>query len=143
MKKIIAFLIACTSILSTIAYAEGEINVSLNGEVLEFDVPAQAINQRTMVPMRAIFEKMGADVEWIPEDQMIFATKGSKLICMKLDSDVMLVVDMETNQNDKITLDAPPQAINNRTLVPVRAISESLGLTVTWEQETSTVLING
>ena len=53
-----------------------EIQVILNGERLEFDVPPQIINDRTMVPMRAIFEALGMEVEWNQETQTVWGQRG-------------------------------------------------------------------
>ena len=66
MKKIISMLITVFLILSVniTTFASDTIYVTLDGSYIEFDVKPQIINGRTMVPIRAIFEKMGATVEW-------------------------------------------------------------------------------
>ena len=66
--KLIALLSAILTLMSFTASAQDiqdiqDITVEVNGEICEFDVAAQIINNRTMVPMRAIFEKLGASVD--------------------------------------------------------------------------------
>ena len=142
MKKIILILISVIIILSSIGVSAAEsVTVTLNGNPIEFDVPAQIINDRTMVPMRKIFESLGATVDWVEEQQGIIATKDSKIIVMKIGSPVMLVSDMASGEQKQIELDVPPQIVGDRTLVPVRAISESLGVSVDWVAETGTVVL--
>lgn len=144
MKKLVAGILVAVLLLSSfsvIAFAEEYVTVVLNGQTLEFDVPAQIIDDRTMVPMRKIFESLGADVTWIEKNQVIIATKGSKIIAMAINSDVMLVTDLETGKEDRLTLDVPPMLVDDRTLVPLRAISESLGCNVEWNEAEQTVYI--
>ena len=63
MKKLIITLIVCIALVSSItALAADEITVTVNGEVLETPIAPQLVNDRTMLPMRAIFEKLGAQV---------------------------------------------------------------------------------
>ena len=112
------------------------IEVSINGAILMFDQPPVAENGRVLVPLRAIFESLGAEVNWIGETQTVTATRDNTEISLQLGSS-----DMYVNGNIK-TLDVPAIALNGRTLVPVRAISEAFGCNVEWVQETQTVLIN-
>ena len=142
MKRIIAGLTSLMLLLSSSAvFAAEEVTVTLNGRVLSFDVPAQIIDDRTMVPMRKIFEELGAEVEWYEAEQGIVAIKDSTIIIMKIDAPMMQVADLETNEQKQIELDVPPQIVDSRTLVPVRAISESLGVSVDWIAETQTVVL--
>ncbi len=66
MKKIISCLVAvCMAAMSFVTvHCEDNIKVILDGKTLEFDVQPQIIDERTLVPMRVIFEALGADVEW-------------------------------------------------------------------------------
>lgn len=140
-KKILLLLLTVVMAFSVCASAQDAISVELNGQVLAFDVPPQLINDRTMVPMRAIFENLGANVEWIGTHELIVATKGVNIITMKIGSNVMVIQDVVANEQQVIELDVPPQVINDRTLVPVRAIAEGLSATVEWVGETQTVVI--
>ena len=135
MKKIISVILITLMLLTMTASANGEISVFVNGNKLSFDVPPQTVNDRTMVPLRAIFESLGATVEWFEETRTVKATLGDKVISLTLDSNLMYV------NESTVTLDAPAFETGGRTLVPVRAISEAFGATVGWEEETKTVSI--
>lgn len=142
MKKLTALIIAVVLLFASMGvFAEQIVTVTLDGTPLEFDVPAQVIDDRTMVPMRKIFEALGADVQWDEKNEIIIATKNSTLVMLKVGSKVMLVADVLSEENKKTELDVPPMIVDDRTLVPVRAISESLGINVEWVEETQTVVL--
>lgn len=142
MKKIIC-LILVFSILSfsAVGLAQNEITVLLDGEKIEFDVLPQIINDRTMVPMRAIFEALGCSVDWVEESRLVIATYNELIILMMIDMPNMIVKNIVTGEEKIVELDSPPVIIDNRTLAPARAISEAIGCTVDWIPETSTVTI--
>jgi hypothetical protein len=120
---------------TTHVMAEENIKVVLNGAELSFDVPPQLINNRTMVPMRKIFEALGATVDWNNSTQTITAKKDDIVIIMQIDNSVIKVSGKD------ITLDVAPQLVDNRTLVPVRAVAEGLAAGVKWDDGTQTVII--
>jgi len=115
--------------------AERDIRVVLNSKELSFDVPPQIIDDRTMVPMRAIFEALGADVEWSGDTQTITATQGDTIITMQIGNAAIIV------NGEAITLDVSPLIVDGRTLVPVRAVAEGLNADVEWNAGTRTVMI--
>ena len=135
--KFIAVLAAITiSVAPLCAFAaDDDIKVMLNDEVLSFDVEPQIIDDRTVMPMRAIFEALGAEVNWDDETRTVTAVKDNTTIKMTIGSKVMYVNDIP------IELDVAPLIINDRTLVPGRAVAESLGADVSWDGETRTVMI--
>ena len=111
------------------------ITVILNGKQLEFDVEPMLINSRTMVPMRVIFEALGAKVDWDGTTQTAIGVTKSTTIKITIGKDYLL-------KNDNIVvLDSPAVVISGRTLVPVRAIAESLDCKVEWYGETQVVEI--
>ena len=112
-----------------------EIKVIVNDKPVEFDVAPTIINDRTMVPLRAIFEALGADVDWDDATKTITAVKDGTTIKMQIGNDKM------TKDGVESTLDSAPVIIDSRTLVPVRAIAESFGSDVSWEAETKTVIV--
>lgn len=128
-------------LFSFTAYADEDISVILNGETIEFDVNPTIINGRTMVPMRKIFEKLGAEVEWVDGAQMIFATKGAKCVLLQIGMPKMAINNFDTKEVTKFDLDTEPLIIDGRTLVPVRAVSEAFDMNVEWVDETRTVVI--
>ncbi|WP_295619314.1 copper amine oxidase N-terminal domain-containing protein [uncultured Intestinimonas sp.] len=123
--------------------APTEISVVLDGQRLTFDQPPIAVDGRTLVPVRAIFEALGAEVEWDPSDQSIFAYRASDgaAVLLYLGNTTMGCKPSADAEAVAIQLDVPPMAVNNRTLVPVRAISESFGCTVSWDQANQRVVI--
>ena len=116
----------------------------LDGQRLTFDQPPIAVDGRTLVPVRAIFEALGAEVEWDPSDQSIFAYRASDgaAVLLYLGNTTMGCKPSADAEAVAIQLDVPPMAVNNRTLVPVRAISESFGCTVSWDQANQRVVIS-
>lgn len=121
------------------------ISVILNGETVDFTddegnkVEPQLVNDRTMVPVRKIFEVLGATIEWDGDTNTVTATKDSKVMQLQIDNNIATVRD--GNDIEKIELDAAPVIIDERTLVPARFISETLGLKVGWDEATQTVVI--
>ena len=119
------------------------ITVVLNGEWLTFDQPPIAVDGRTLVPVRAIFEALGAEVEWDPSDQSIFAYRASDgaAVLLYLGNTTMGCKPGADAEAVAIELDVPPMAINNRTLVPIRAVAESFDCDVEWDQTNQQVII--
>ena len=113
----------------------GEAKITTNGEAKDLDVPAQLIDNRTMVPLRAIFEALGASVEWNGDTKTVTSVKGDTTVTLTVGENKLTV-----NGTEK-ALDVPGQIVENRTLVPVRAISEAFGCEVAWDAETRTVSI--
>lgn len=140
MRKYILSLVAILILLFVNAQAETRtVTVKVDNVVVQSPVPAQVVNGRTMLPMRSIFERIGAKVTWMEAENIIFATKGSSLITMQINNPVMSVQHIENDEVIKIELDAAPYAINGSTIVPVRAVAESLGCSVEWDNKTYTV----
>ncbi|MCC8169610.1 MAG: CAP domain-containing protein [Oscillospiraceae bacterium] len=137
MRKI-ALILLCGAMLNAMpANAETNIGVFLNGKALTFDQQPVISRDRTFVPMRTIFECFGMDVEWNGENQSIYACNGDSEISMSIGSDEMWV------NGECIKLDAVPFLSGDRTLVPLRAISEALNCTVDWDGSTGSVIIFG
>lgn len=112
-----------------------EIKVMYDGRELELDAAPQIVNDTTLVPMRAVFEAFGAKVKWDSDTQSVTAKKKSKTIAMTIGSD-------EITKNDKtVKAQTAPQIIDGRTMIPVRAVSELLGLNVDWNSDDRTVVI--
>ncbi len=112
-----------------------DIGVSVNGKKLCFDVQPTLINSRTLVPMRAIFEALGASVSWDNSTDTATGVLGNTTVSLTINSNIMYKNGAPTE------LDAPAAIINDRTLVPVRAISEAFGANVEWNDNTKQVII--
>ena len=138
MKKLLSILLVLTfvfSLCTVTASAEENIKVIIDIKNVKFDVPPTIVNGRTLVPLRAIFEALGATVEWDDATQTVTSEKEGTKISLTINSNIMTV-----NGEEK-TLDVPATLIDSRTLVPVRAISESFGLAVGWDGENNIVSI--
>lgn len=112
-----------------------DISVILKGKVISFDQPPIIIDGRTLVPLRAIFEALGATVDWNGETQTVTSKKGNTTVSLTINDSTMY------KNGKSITLDVPAQLVNNRTLVPVRAIAEAFDCNVDWNGEIQTVII--
>ena len=138
VRRSVLCILLCVSMFMCIVStgsAEANISVILDGNFLSFDVPPQIIDGRTMVPMRTIFEAMGAFVNWNGNSRTIVATKDDTMIIMQIDNPVL------NKDGVSIQLDVPPQIVDDRTLVPIRAVAESFDAQVSWHGDTSTVII--
>ncbi len=119
----------------------GEISVLVNDEYISFDQPPVMINDRVMVPVRAIFEAMGFDVQWDEKTQCVFANGTEvSLIVMQINDPIINYVPGDWEPK-KYYCDVPPQIISGRTLVPVRAIAECAGCNVRWSDSDNAVYI--
>lgn len=133
--RLIKIGMAAVLLLSVITSSMAAITVEVNGSPLAFSVPPTQVNGRIMVPLRGIFEALGAQVDWDPTTKMISAIKG--------DTDVHLSIgNRDAILNGKsIRLDTPAMIIDGRTMVPLRFVSEALGANVQWFEATQTVHI--
>ena len=122
------FLLAITSGMAAI-------QVDVNGSPLYLNEPPTMVNGRTMVPLRGIFESLGAQVNWDASTRMITATK--------YDTNVQLGIgDNRATVNGRyVHLDAPAMILRGSTMVPLRFVSEALGADVKWFEATQTVSI--
>lgn len=132
-KRLLSIGLAFSLLFSTSAFAA---SININGAVLNTDVAPVIIEGRTLVPMRAIFEKLGADIEWNDKTRSVTATSDEAVITLTVDN-------TEVTVNGTLdTLDIPAQIIDGRTMVPVRFVAESLNCVVDWDAATQTVLVN-
>lgn len=105
-------------------YENNEIKVYIKKKEITFDTPPTIENNRTLVPLRTIFEELGAVVEW--GDNIVTAKKGNTVITLTIGSNEMKV-------NEKVVrLEAVAQIRNSRTFVPLRAVSEAFNNNVEW-----------
>lgn len=123
-----------TLALTAPVYADENPSVILDGKTLTFDVPPMIENGRTLVPMRKIFEELGATITWDDASQTVTATKGNTVI--------KLVIGGKALKNgSEVTLDVPAKIVEDRTMVPLRFVSEALGAKVGWDENTQAVTL--
>lgn len=101
--------------------------VFYNDKKISFDQIPVIENGRTLVPLRAIFETFGAEVNWDGNTRTVTATKDG--------IEVKLTIDNTTayKNGEAITLDVPAKIVNGRTLVPVRFVSDCFDVQVEWD----------
>lgn len=124
------------SVYTSEQYSFSSVNVIFNGEPFVTEPAARIINDRVVVPMRALFEKMNAEVSWNEEERSIDSVLGSTVINMKIDSNIMW------KNGEEIMLEAPAVILEDRTMVPARAVAEAFGAEVSWDEASRTVIIN-
>lgn len=98
-------------------------------------VVLMAESGRTMLPIRRMIEAFGGTVEWVQETNGVRCSLNGTSVKLELDSTTALV------NGEEVTMDVPMRARNNRTFVPVRFVSENLGLTVEWEGTNQIVVV--
>jgi hypothetical protein len=137
MKLGAKWALACGLVLAGgMAGAQG-IKVLVDGDVVAFSgIGPQMRNGRVLVPVRGVFEHMGAKVGWHPQSRMVTAISSDAKVTLYINSRTAYVNGKEQ------TLDVPAQLIMGRTVVPLRFLSESLGATVDWDGEQRAVLID-
>ncbi len=142
MKKLISIILSVCMILSVCAlpaFAEDTIKVTVDGNFVDCAAYGQepvAIDGTTLVPLRSVFEALGATVAWDGDTQTVVSARGTDTITLKLNSQ-----DMFVNGEVKV-LSVPAQSMNERTMVPVRAIAEAFGCDVKWDGDTRTVIVS-
>lgn len=117
------------------------VNLVLDGTPLTSDVPAVVWQSRTMVPVRLIGEKMGASISWVDETNQVIVRKDGDTIVLTLGSASALVNGQAVTLYDSIPATVARLNGTERTMVPLRFVSEQLGCTVDWVQESYTASI--
>lgn len=143
MKKI--FLLIFTAILSVgtmiTVLANNDIKVLLNDEYIQFDAEPFIEDGRTLVPIRAITEAMGCEVEWNTGTQTADISNSESNVSVKIGSTTITKTDNSTYEKQNITIDVPAKIYMDRTYVPLRAISEAFGADVDWDGSKNLVTI--
>lgn len=139
-KKLVSAVLAVIAIVMSVGtvMADDAVKVFVNDKEVEFSEIAPFIeNGHTLVPFRAIFEAIGADVTWDGDVRTVVsydrATDTS--VTLQIDTDVMFV------NGTPVMLETPAKIVNDFTVVPVRAISEGLKRVVDWDNDTRTVTV--
>jgi len=140
MRKLSIFIVFLL-ILTTVCFAS-DIRVSIDNNYIDFDVAPVMENDRVLVPIRKIFEELGCEIEWLEETETVIAAKNNLLISLQIGKNKIILNDIEAKTSKVAEIDTAPIIKENRTLVPVRVISESLGYFVNWNESEQTVVIN-
>src|SRR5579862_6398668 len=117
-------------------FAQQPITVTVNGVPVQFkSLPPQMVDGHVLVPLRGVFEQMGAYVHWTAATQTVEAQRGNTTIELQIGNHTAHV-----NNHDE-TLDVAPEVMSDTTMVPLRFISEALGADVDWVSASMAVAI--
>ena len=135
-NAVVALVVVATACMpQPYASAQASIQVYVDGQAVKFDVPPTVIQGRVLVPLRGIFERLGATVDYDARTQHIVAVRGPQTVELTIGSRQARV-----NETAKL-LDVSAFTIAGRTLVPLRFIGESLGANVQWVEASRIILI--
>lgn len=124
---------------TTINIQIGSPTVRINSDILEFNPPSYISKSRTMVPLRLIGEAFFANVEWIADTKTIMISSCTQQARFVIGSNIVELVTSEGIVEKQI--DVPPEIVNGRTFIPIRAVSDILGGKTSWDTQTKTVTI--
>ena len=124
-KFLTGAIIVFTMLLTAVGVS-AQVNVVVDGEKLELKNEAFIEDGRTLIPVRAIFEALDAKVLWFEDRRLVVAFSGNSMLQIGINSDSLYVND------DEIPLDVPARIVDDRTYIPLRAVSEALGAVVDW-----------
>lgn len=118
------------------AYSAKEIIIKIDGKTMTpKDMPAVAIDGRTLLPMRQIAQELGCEVTWNEEAKQVYVVNSTHTLVFTIDSATGY------KNGATFTMDVPPMLMNDRTMLPVRALANALDLDIQWEDATRTVVI--
>jgi len=144
MSKIFKSLLSLSFVLMPFASGVNAANlvdnnkivVEIDGNVQSFEQSPVLVNDITLVPLRGIFEELGAKVKWDNNLKKVTADKGNDNITLTIGS-------KKAYKNGAVVdLDVEANIINQTTMVPLRFVSESLGSTVNWDNQTKKITIS-
>lgn len=130
-KKFFAVLLAAAAFTVNAA----AVNLYIDTAKIATDTPPTVVSGRTLVPVRPIFESLGATVSWDQNTQTATGVKDNTTVKMQISNTTAYI------NGEPKTLDVPAQLINGRTMVPARFVSEALHCDVTWHPETQTAAV--
>ncbi len=131
MKRLLVSIVVCLILISS----ANAVDLYVDLTKIDTDTPPTIVDGRTLVPLRAIFEALGAEVEWDNATRTATGTRGETVVSVQIDSNIAYV------NGEAKELDVPAQIINDRTMVPARFVSEAMGCKVTWYQEEKTAAV--
>ena len=141
-KKIFSLIMVLILLIMTSnVFAAKAVNVTVNGVMVTFDQSPIIVDGRTLVPIRAVAEQIGAEVRWNDSTQTATIIHNRVGVVLQIGNIIMTVRNLDSGVERQVKLDVPPQVYNSRTLLPIRAIMEEFGCKVGWDNVSNTVLI--
>ncbi|MCL2853061.1 MAG: copper amine oxidase N-terminal domain-containing protein [Defluviitaleaceae bacterium] len=155
LKGAIIGLILCATLVSSVAVlADIPITVEVNGSRVNFEgQPPEIVDGRTLVPVRGVFEQLGFDVEWDGDARQVRLGRpygpvgtGWQQVILTIDSvDFSVYTEIASGAYPELrvySLEVPAQIVGGRTMLPIRAVLESVGYYLNWDGATRIVLIS-
>lgn len=127
--------------MATAVLAEGNVKVVLNNEEIHFDAEPFIEDGRTLVPIRAITEAMGCDVDWNSASSTALIKNAESSVSIQIGGTTIKVTDNLSEEITYVTLDVPAKIYEDRTYVPLRAVSEAFGADVDWNGDARLITI--
>ncbi len=119
--------------------ASTDIRLVIDGESIETSPQPFIHNDRTLVPLRVISEQLGAQVDWNDQDRTVHIVKGGRSVVLRIDS---RLVEYDTGEKTYNISDVAPFIVEDRTFVPLRLVSNALGVEISWDDSSRTVYID-
>lgn len=118
------------------AYQAEEVKIEIDGEeLIPQDMPAVIIEDRTLLPMRLIAQELGCEVIWNEETKQVYVINDTHTVVFTINNQIGY------QNGTEFSMDVPPMIVNERTMLPVRALAKALELDITWTEATRTVSI--
>lgn len=114
-----------------------DVGIRLNGTYIDVNPKAKIMGESTFIPLRGVFEAMGAKVVWEGTRQEITIVKGSRTIVLVIGQQ-----QAQVNGKSQALSNAPFISSEGSTYVPLRFVTETLGAQVGWESDKWTAVIN-
>ncbi|MNE50255.1 hypothetical protein D3C80_1448190 [compost metagenome] len=112
----------------------------LDQQIIAFDAQPELVNGRTMIPISAVAKELGYDWEYNHIEKTIVIAKEGLTLALKV-GDTALVTTRTDGHTETISLEQAPYVKQSRIFIPLRFLSESLGLDVQWHASTRTVIL--
>lgn len=110
-------------------------SLTVNGQLIELDQAPTIYKDNTLVPVRFVVDAMGGQLTWVDEERKVIIIKDNHLVELWLDKTELIADGVA------VTAEVPPLLMNERTMVPLRVISEKMGWKVTWDEATRSITL--
>lgn len=139
-KKFKIAILILAAVFMTGFKAQNDVKIYVNGKFVKSDQPPLIFENRTFVPVRVIAEGLGAKVEYHREDMTVTIEKDHTSILLAIGDDTAWYSDVE--KSGPVLLDETAFIRNNRTYIPLRAVSELFEMNVNWDAKKRVVYID-
>jgi len=138
--KVMATLLVAVMMISTVPLHifANEIRVSVNGQVIEFLEPVRTASSTLLAPMRPFADAIGAELRWNGDTRTATIILGNTGAAVAMDNPVMVVRNMTTGAEERVTLPINARVYGSTSFIPVEAVAIALGLNIRWSASTQT-----